>query len=117
MFFCLLHASQYAVRNPYTRPHVLPDPFNTPAPPSPRHKLLPGQRVRVTQQILRQAIGGGTFTGSVEGIIIKFEQQKTGSWFAHSRDGKLWLDRLELRKDDGELITLNIDQFTHIEWL
>lgn len=74
--------------------------------------LRAGQRLRVTQQVLRQT---GTVTGTVEGTLIKFEQQKTGSWFAHSKDGKLWLDRLELRKDDGELITLNVDQFTNIE--
>lgn len=74
--------------------------------------LRVGQRIRVTQQVMRQT---GVFTGSVEGTIVKFSQQKTGSWFAHSRDGKLWLDRLELRKDDGELITLNVDRYTRID--
>jgi hypothetical protein len=81
----------------------------------------PGERVRVTQQVVRQGAGmgvgagEGTFTGTVEGTIVAITQQKTGSWYAHSRDGKLWLERVELRKDDGELIVLNVDQFTHIE--
>ena len=61
--------------------------------------------------------GEGTFTASVEGTIVKIGQQKTGSWYAHSRDGKLWLDRVELRKPDGELIVLNVDQYTHIDVL
>jgi hypothetical protein len=27
----------------------------------------------------------------------------------------LWLDRLELRRPDGELVTLNLDQYSLIE--
>ena len=90
---------------------------------SPLSRLVPGQRIRVTQQVVRQGAGmgvgagEGTFTASVEGTIVKIGQQKTGSWYAHSRDGKLWLDRVELRKPDGELIVLNVDQYTHIDVL
>jgi hypothetical protein len=72
----------------------------------------PGMRVRVTQQIPH---GKSAWTTSVEGIIVRFGQQKTGSWFAHSRDDKLWLDRLELRKDDGEQVVCNLDQYTRVE--
>lgn len=76
--------------------------------------LSPGQRVRVTQQVPRQL---GTHTATVEGTLLRFGQQKTGSWFAHSRDNKLWLDRLELQKDDGELVALNLDQYSRVEVL
>jgi len=51
----------------------------------------------------------------VEGIITRFQQAKTGSWFAHARDDQLWLDRLELKLDDGELVILNLDQYSVIE--
>ncbi len=71
-----------------------------------------GSRVRVVQQIVRQR---GTGTTSVEGVILRMGQQKTGSWFAHAKDKKLWLDRLELRKDDGELVTVNLDQYSRVE--
>ncbi len=74
----------------------------------------PGQRVRVTQQVPRLS-GGGSI--SVEGQIVRFGQQKTGSWFAHSRDDRLWLDRLELRKDDGEVVIVNLDQYSNVELL
>lgn len=77
-------------------------------------KYQPGQRVRVTQQIPRQT---GTLVTAVEGLIVRFGQQKTGSWFAHSKDHKLWLDRLELRKDDGELVVVNLDQYSSVEVL
>lgn len=77
-------------------------------------RYLPGQRVRVTQQTPRLS---GSLSTIVEGVILRFGQQKTGSWFAHSKDHKLWLDRLELRKDDGELVVVNLDQYSHVEIL
>jgi hypothetical protein len=57
--------------------------------------FAPGTRVRVTQQMP--------------------QTHRTGSWFAHGKDDKVWLDRLELRRDDGELVTLNLDQWSMIE--
>jgi hypothetical protein len=71
-----------------------------------------GDRVKVTQQTPRQQ---GVITISVEGVVLRLGQQKTGSWYAHSKDDKLWLDRLELRKDDGELVVMNLDRHTVIE--
>ncbi len=72
----------------------------------------PGQRIRVTQQVPRER---DAFTTTVEGTVVKFEQQKTGSWYAHSRADKLWLDRLELRKADGEIVVLNLDRYSRVE--
>jgi len=72
----------------------------------------PGTRVRVTQQLPHR---DGAWTAPVEGVITRSRQDKTGSWFAHSRDDRLWLDRLELRLDDGEITILNLDQYTQIE--
>lgn len=71
-----------------------------------------GQRVKVTQQTPRQS---GVITTTVEGVIRKFGQHKTGSWFAHSKDDKLWLDRLEIQKDDGEIVVLNLDRNSVVE--
>lgn len=71
-----------------------------------------GQRVRVTQQVPR-ATGGMSIV--VEGTVLAAEQQKTGSWFAHSKDKKLWLDRLQLRKDDGEIVFVNLDNNSRVE--
>ena len=72
----------------------------------------PGTRVRVTQQLPRR---DSSWTNSVEGVITRFQQAKTGSWFAHARGDQLWLDRLELRLDDGELVVLSLDQYSVIE--
>lgn len=72
----------------------------------------PGIRVRVTQQI---PFGTLASNSTVEGVIVRYGQQKTGSWFAHGRDDKLWLDRLELRKTDGEIVVCNLDQYSRVE--
>ncbi len=71
-----------------------------------------GDRVRVVQQIPRRT---GTTTTTIEGVVLRAGQQKTGSWFAHAKDKKLWLDRLELRLDDGEIVVVNLDQFSRVE--
>lgn len=77
-----------------------------------------GQRVRVTQQVPHLGNGAPTFaTKPIEGEVVGFTQAKTGSWFAHSKDHKLWLDRLEVRRADGELVVVNLDQYSHVELL
>ena len=68
-----------------------------------------GSRVRVTQQT---PLRDRTWSTEVVGEVVRFRQAKTGSWFAHGRDDRLWLDRLELRLDDGELVVLNLDQYS-----
>ena len=77
-----------------------------------RKNLRPGVRVTVTQQI---AARDYAWASDVRGTVVGFEQKQTGSWFAHSKNDKLWLDRLTLRKDDGELITLNLDDYSKVD--
>lgn len=77
-----------------------------------RKGLQPGAKVKVTQQIAGRYYAWPT---DVAGTVVSFEQQPTGSWYAHGRDEKLWLDRLTIRKDDGELTTLNLDEYSRVE--
>ncbi len=74
--------------------------------------LAPGTRVRVTQQLPQTHTVWST---AVEGTIVRYRQAKTGSWFAHSKGDRLWLDRLELKKDDGELVELNLDRYSVVD--
>jgi hypothetical protein len=78
------------------------------------NQLRPGVRVKVTQQIAGRYYAWPT---EVVGTVVSYEQRPTGSWYAHSKNDRLWLDRLTLRKADGELTTLNLDEFTHIDLL
>jgi hypothetical protein len=77
-----------------------------------RKQIVPGAKVKVTQQIVARNY---TLPAIIRGTVMDYSQKETGSWFAHSRDEKLWLDRLTLRKEDGEITTLNLDEFSHVE--
>ena len=79
-----------------------------------QEKLTPGQRVRITQQVPRQS---GTMTITIEGIVVSTGRGKTGSWFAHGKDDKVWLDRVEVRRDTGEMVVCNVDQYTKVDVL
>lgn len=72
----------------------------------------PGQRVIITQQIPQR---NQVLHARVEGEVVSFDRRKTGSWYAHAKDHKLWLDRLMLRKDDGEVVQCILDSHTRIE--
>jgi len=76
--------------------------------------LRPGMKVAITQQVSARHYSIAT---RVVGTVVTAQQRPTGSWYAHSQDDKLWLDRVVLRKADGEITTLNLDEFTHIETL
>jgi hypothetical protein len=77
-----------------------------------RQQLVPGAKVKVVQQI---AARDYSWSSETAGTVVEFQQQQTGSWFAHSKDNKLWLDRLTLRKPDGEITTLNLDSFSVVK--
>ena len=72
----------------------------------------PGTRVRVTQQIPRRL---DTYTTVVTGKVVRQERQNSGSWFARNKRNKVWLDRLIIAKDDGEISILNLDEYTVVE--
>ena len=77
--------------------------------------FAPGSHVRVTHQISNSH--DESWSNTIEGRVLRYRQAKTGSWFAHSKDDRLWLDRLELERENGELVILNLDQFTKLELL
>ncbi len=81
-------------------------------PPTEADRFTPGQRVIVTQQIPQR---DEVWSTRVTGQVVRYEQAKTGSWYAHSKDHKLWLDRLVVRKDDGEIVVCNLDSYTHVD--
>ena len=76
--------------------------------------LQPGQQIVITQQIPQ---GDKVWTTRMEGTVVRVDQKMTGSWYAGSRNDRLWLDRLLVRKDDGEQVLFNLDQYTHVRLL
>jgi hypothetical protein len=76
--------------------------------------IAPGCKVRITQEITARHY---SFSTPVEGTIVRIERRPTGSWYAHGEADKLWLDRIVLRKADGEITTISLDEHTSIEVL
>ena len=70
-----------------------------------------GAVVEVLQQIPQR---DDVWSTHAKGTVVKIEQDKTGSWFAHAKDDKLWLDRLTLKTEDGEFVDLVLDQYSHV---
>lgn len=77
----------------------------------PDSMFAPGAHVRVKQTIHKRE---RPFMTEIVGQVEAWEDLPTGSWFAHSKSGRLWLRRLKLRKQDGELTLLVIDDGTEI---
>jgi hypothetical protein len=71
-------------------------------------------RIRVTHTIHRRELDWHT---SVTGEVLSCGQEKTGSWYAHSPNGKLMLTRLRLRKDDGEITSVALDERSQVQIL
>ena len=74
----------------------------------------PGTLVKITQQIPRRT---DTYTTTVTGTVVRHERQSSGSWFARNKRNKVWLDRLIIKKQDGEITILNLDEYTVVEVL
>lgn len=69
--------------------------------------ISPGTRVRIRQTI---QFRHGEWPCEVEGVVIEHAAIPTASWFAHMPRHRLWLNRLRLQKDDGEITLLNLDE-------
>ncbi len=71
----------------------------------------PGTPVCV-RQIVEQRVQD--IETEVVGVVEAWVDEPTGSWHAHGKQHKLWLKRLKLRKADGELVLLVVDDGTSI---
>ena len=57
---------------------------------------------------------GRDTVSEVVGVVDAWEVLPTGSWFARGKNHKLWLPRLKLRKADGEMTLIVLDDATEI---
>lgn len=66
-----------------------------------------GRNVRVRQCIQTRQ---GAWEAFVDGEVVSWDCKPTGSWYAHGKNDRLWLSRLRLRRDDGEIVDLVLDK-------
>ncbi len=75
------------------------------------NECKPNDRVRITQTIRTRE---GAWQTKVEGTVQAVRSKPTGSWFAHGKNDKLWLQRILLKRDDGELVELVVNDETQV---
>lgn len=78
--------------------------------------LQPGELVEVVHHI---KIGFKEHATQTVGVVVKKERRRSGmdSGFARNWDDKYWFDHLTLRKEDGELTAVTIDEYTDLRRL
>lgn len=77
-------------------------------------ELQPGDRVEVIHQV---KVGFRQWQCRTEGTVVTKDRRRHSLHFDRNPDDKVFSDILVLRKDDGELTTVALDEFTELKRL
>lgn len=75
-------------------------------------QLRPGDRVRVRHEVI---VGFRRWPVETEGTVVSKDRRRHSLHFDRNFDDKVFSDVLVLRRDDGELTTITLDEFTELE--
>ena len=73
--------------------------------------LRPGDRVELKHRV---KVGFQTWTSITVGTVVQTERRRHGLHRDRNPDDKVFSDVLLLRRDDGELTTLTLDEFSDL---
>jgi hypothetical protein len=75
-------------------------------------QLQPGDRVEVVHGV---TVGSSaTWSTTTVGKVLRRERRRHGLHFRRSADDKVYSDVLILARDDGELTTVTMDEYTRL---
>jgi hypothetical protein len=74
-------------------------------------KLQPGDRVEVTHEV---KVGFRRWYVTTAGTVVAKDRRRHGLHYQRNFDDKAFSDSLILRRDDGELTTITLDEFTEL---
>jgi hypothetical protein len=78
-------------------------------------ELQPGDRVEVVHDV---TVGSsGAWKTTTTGRVLRRERRRHGLHFRRNPDDKVYSDVLILARDDGELTTVTMDEFTRLKRL
>ena len=78
-------------------------------------KLQPGDRVEVIHGV---TVGSSaTWSTTTVGKVLRCERRRHGLHFRRNADDKVYSDVLILARENGELTTVTIDEFTRLRRL
>ena len=73
--------------------------------------LKPGDRVEVTHEI---KVGFRNWNTQTLGTVVSTDRRRHSLHFNRNFDDKVYSDVLILKRDDGELTTITIDEFSEL---
>jgi hypothetical protein len=75
-------------------------------------ELKPGDRIEVEHEV---KVGSSkTWTTKTVGTVVNTERRRQGLHFRRNVDDKVFADAIVLKRDDGELTTVTMDEFTEL---
>jgi len=77
-------------------------------------KLQPGDRIRVRHEV---KVGFRTWEAEATGKVVSKDRRRHGLHRRRNFDDKVFSDIVVLQREDGELTTITIDEFSQIEIL
>ena len=77
--------------------------------------LVPGDRVEVVHGV--QVGSSAAWSTTTVGRVLRRERRRHGLHFRRNADDKVYSDVLILARDDGELTTVTMDEFTRLKKL
>jgi hypothetical protein len=76
--------------------------------------LQPGDRVQVDHEV---KVGFRTWHSATVGIVVSKDRRRHGLHFRRNSDDKAFSDAIILKRDDGELTTVTLDEFSDLRKL
>jgi hypothetical protein len=73
--------------------------------------LQPGDRVEITHEV---KVGFRNWNSKTIGTVIAKDRRRHSLHFNRNFDDKVYSDVLIVRRDDGELTTITLDEFTEL---
>ena len=72
-------------------------------------ELEPGDRVELVHEV---KVGSRVWNTTTAGEVVRVERRRHGLHHCRNRDDKVFSDAVVLKRDDGELTTVTIDEFS-----
>ncbi|MBW3595838.1 MAG: hypothetical protein KY475_01030 [Planctomycetes bacterium] len=77
-------------------------------------RLKPGDRIEVRHLV---RVGFRSWTTVTRGEVVSKDRRRHSLHFRRNFDDKVFSDMIVLRRDDGELTTITIDEFSEVRVL
>ncbi len=78
------------------------------------HSLEPGDRVELEHEV---KVGFRTWNTVTSGTVVGIDRQRRSLHFDRNFDDKVFSDTILLKRDDGELTTVTLDEFSTLKKL